>query len=325
VLRSGFALSSIESLPADLRNRLAEIPQGIDSGTARRMLADVLPEVRAAARAHSRLRHILMMGDIGPTFLDTPLVRAQPAADELRIDEPLWVKLEDVQHPVAAWKEWQLHPERHLGLFFGERTGSEGPALFDRLSAATWLPAKQLASETWNMQIASFDDAATRWLSVLHDIAERQVVPGLSAVRQSLPPMFPDRRDRIGRLKGLTKVAVMMRGSTARWSAIEPGLFKALSLALSSLIENHRSERASGDHSVTGNPGRVVLRRPIPICDAARQLNVSNLLRKLRNAHSLIDEASTPRTVELDDLLRCYPKRRKALLMWADQVYPAGG
>lgn len=68
----------------------------------------------------------------------------------------------------------------------------------------------------------------------------------------------------------------------------------------------------------------ITLERPVVVARAAEQLDTrpSSVLRSLRRRKARVDEQAKPRTVELQDLLRAFPRHRKALLQWAESESP---
>lgn len=78
--------------------------------------------------------------------------------------------------------------------------------------------------------------------------------------------------------------------------------------------------------SATANPAeRVVLKRPIVVADAAAEVIGARgdvVLTRLRACNARINEDIIPATVELEDLLQAYPRRKSALSQWADKNFP---
>ncbi|MCK6478047.1 MAG: hypothetical protein L6Q35_14595 [Phycisphaerales bacterium] len=262
-------------------------------------------------------------GELGPTYRGTPLIRPEvpdPLHPELRPNETLFVTFGDER--LRAGPVWDLHSR--IDVVFGDEADGRGWSLFEDLAKLASEPVA-VVPWPWTQSPSRTELSSGRsWLEWFIRFGEQAWVTGVVIHNFVMPLMHPDRLDRLKKqgMRVLLAMGSAYRKPPPRYELVEPDMFTCLALVLDWLAEFRPAEQNVLSSAARVATGRKVLNRPIPVCKAAEQIGDQNLLRRLRKADAIIDELANPKTVELDDLCRCFPELKRGLEEWADKCFP---
>ncbi|MCC6425931.1 MAG: hypothetical protein IT435_03825 [Phycisphaerales bacterium] len=241
---------------------------------------------------------------------------------ELRPNETLFVKLGEERW--RAGPVWNL--QSRIDVVFGDEADGRGWSLFEELAKLASEPVA-VAPWPWTQSPSRTDlSSGQDWLERFIRLSEQALVTGIVIHTVVMPVMHADRLDRFKKMQGMHTILAIgsaNRKPPPRYELVEPDVFTCMALVLDWLSEFRPAEQNALSSAGSASTSRKVLVRPIPVCKAATQVEDQNLLRRLRKAKSIIDEHAHPKTVELDDLCRCFPEFKRSLVEWADKHFPA--
>jgi hypothetical protein len=196
------------------------MPDTAQEAAARRTLAPLADDFRAAARQHFRLHHLLIVGTASLPQLSTVLEPIEGAEQLVNPVSCTTVSWNTTSYPIAAWWLLTRGPEigaslpeklsgspwrRFEGFFFGEELEAGGCALFHRLGTTAWRCADALGAGGLGGLFDTFLDPAEQWLMLLFGLAWQARSPALVASRWTSPPGKPRYQLPVDRLPELRK------------------------------------------------------------------------------------------------------------------------